>query len=189
MADRINYLPVQQSTMPTRTKVGIVVWSCVNSTLYRWSPKPLLGFRRWLVRLFGGTVAPTASLNNKARIDCPWNLEMGERASIGEFSWVYGLDRIEIGHDACVGQHVFLLTGGHDPDDPGFPLVTSPIRIGVGSWIAARATVLPGVTVGEYAVVAAGSVVTKDVPSMMIAGGNPCKPIRERKLQRTGATA
>ena len=54
-----------------------------------------------------------------------------------------------------------------------------PVRIGNGVWIGAGAVILPGVTIGDYAVIGAGSIVTKDIPANMIAFGDPCRVVRE----------
>lgn len=107
---------------------------------------------------------------------------MGDRASLGEHAWAYALDRIDIRDRACVGHHVFLLTGTHDYNKEDFPLVTRPIVIHSGAWIATRATVLPGVTIGALAVVGAGSVVSRSLPPGWVCAGNPCQPIGVRKL-------
>ena len=135
-----------------------------------------------MLRCFGASIAATAAVRNTARVECPWNLVMGPHSSIGEYSWIYTLDKIFIGEYACVGQYVKLLTGSHDPCDPSFPLITRPITIGYGCWIAVGAIVLPGVQIGDLAVVGAGSVVTKDLPERTICAGNPCRPLKKRHL-------
>jgi putative colanic acid biosynthesis acetyltransferase WcaF len=140
-----------------------------------------------LLRAFGARISPTASPNNRARIDLPWNLEMGAHASIGEYAWVYAIDRISIADYACVGQHVHLLAGTHDVDDPAFPLVTRPLRIGERAWIAARATVLPGAHIGAGAVIGAASVVTRPMPGDTVCAGNPCRPLRPRRTPESWA--
>jgi putative colanic acid biosynthesis acetyltransferase WcaF len=108
---------------------------------------------------------------------------MGCRASLGEHCWVYALDRIVLGEYACIGQRSVLLTGTHDFSDPAFPLVTRPVVIGYGAWVAVGVTVLPGVKIGALSVVGAGSVVVKDLPEQMICAGNPCRPIKRRDFK------
>ncbi len=112
-----------------------------------------------------------------ARLDCPWNLTIGDLSSIGNYAWVYALDKIEIGKKCCIGESVKLLTGSHDVRSATFTLVTKPIKIGDCVWIATGATILPGVTIGE------GAVVTKDVAPWTVVGGNPAKAIGKRKLR------
>lgn len=95
---------------------------------------------------------------------------------------MYCLDKISIGKKCCVGEDVRLLTGSHDVHSPYFDLVTKPIRIMDNVWIATGATILPGVTVGEGGVVAAGAVVTKDVPPWTVVAGNPAKVVKRREI-------
>ena len=127
-------------------------------------------------------------------------------ASLGEGGWVMpGLtgvcfDRVKIGRGvmimnnclmmarggitiddgAFIGPHCVLATEYH-PEDPAtrHTLLTKPIVIGRNAWLGANVTVLAGVTIGENAIVAAGSVVTKDVPANMVVAGTPAKVIRE----------
>lgn len=87
---------------------------------------------------------------------------------------------IYIGDDVLIGHHAMFATLNHDenPERRG-DLHPSPIHIGNRVWIGANATILPGVTIGDGAIVAAGAVVTRDVPPMTIAGGVPAKRIKE----------
>jgi putative colanic acid biosynthesis acetyltransferase WcaF len=79
-----------------------------------------------------------------------------------------------------VSQGAYLCGATHDYDAPDFPLTSAPITIGRGAWVAARAIVLPGVTVGEGCVIGAGSVVTRDMPPRTVCVGNPCRVIRNK---------
>jgi putative colanic acid biosynthesis acetyltransferase WcaF len=178
---KINY--VQTTPFSLKTKLRIHLWRLIQKTLFRFSPVRFRGFRRWLLRVFGARISPTASIYNTARIECPWNLEMGDYASVGEDAWIYTLDKIVIGEYAVIGQRSLLLTGTHNFSDPTFPLITRPIVIGYGAWIAVGAIILPGVNIGALSVVGAGSVVTRDLPEQMICAGNPCKPIKYREFK------
>ncbi len=177
-------LPMLRNTQTTPFSIGMKLrmnlWEFVQATLFRWSPTRLRGFRRGLLRLFGAQIDDTASISRLAKIDCPWNLIMGAHASIGEHAWVYCLDRIVLGEYACIGQHARLLTGTHDYRELTFPLVTEPIIVCYGCWIAVGATVLPGVVVGAGTVVGAGAVVTSDLPENKVCAGNPCRIISDR---------
>ena len=87
---------------------------------------------------------------------------------------------IRIGRHATFAQHVTILTETHEIGPPGNragPLRSAPVAIGDGCWIGARATILPGVSIGDGAVVAAGAVVTKDVPAGTLVGGVPARVI------------
>ncbi len=181
--DMVNIRYVQTTPFSLKIKLKIHLWKLIQDTFFRFSPSRLRGFRRWLLRLFGAKIAPTASIHNTARIECPWNLEMGDYASVGEYAWIYTLDKIVIGEYAVIGQRSLLLTGTHDFSDPAFPLIIRPIVIGYGAWIAVGVIILPGVKISALSVVGAGSVVTKDLPEQMICAGNPCKPIKHREFR------
>jgi putative colanic acid biosynthesis acetyltransferase WcaF len=117
-----------------------------------------------------------------ARIWAPWNLEMETGSAIGDAVDCYNVDSIALEAGAIVSQYAFLCTASHDITDPGRRLVTAPIRLGRLSWVCAGAFVHPGVTIGEGAVVAARSVVVKDVAPWAVVGGNPAKFLKTREL-------
>jgi maltose O-acetyltransferase len=88
---------------------------------------------------------------------------------------------IRMGDDVSIGHHTLLVTADHEFGDPRHrcgPVRPKPIVIGDGAWIGARVIVLPGVTIGAGAVVAAGAVVRKDVPPHTAVGGVPAKVLR-----------
>jgi maltose O-acetyltransferase len=87
---------------------------------------------------------------------------------------------ITIGSDVSIGPEVAILTLGHDPRSPEFADRGGPVTIGDHAWIGFRAIVLPGVSIGEGAVVGAGAVVSRDVPPFTIVAGNPARPIGRR---------
>jgi acetyltransferase-like isoleucine patch superfamily enzyme len=92
----------------------------------------------------------------------------------------YDLGGLHIADDVMIGPNVSLITSGHplDPATRRACVTARPITIERNVWIAAGATIIGGVTVGENSVVAAGSVVTKDVPPNTLVGGNPARVIR-----------
>lgn len=136
-----------------------------------------------LIRFFGADVDWDVSLHPSSVIDYPWNLHMRGKSSIGEKCWVYAMAPIEIGDFSCIGKDVYLLTGSHDISKPSFDLVTRPIKIGKGCWIATDSTVLPGITIQDYSVVAAGSVVCHSTEPYSVVGGNPAKFIKKRVIE------
>ena len=92
---------------------------------------------------------------------------------------------IQIGSDVSIGPEASILTLGHDPQSPDFADKGGKVVIGDRAWIAYRAIILPGITIGEGAVVGAGSVVTKDVEPYTIVAGNPARLIGKRPLNLT----
>ena len=109
------------------------------------------------------------------------NLRFGRNVFVNHGCTALDLGGIDIGDDVMVGPNVQLVSSGHplDPETRRRSITTAPIRIGRGAWIAAGATVLQGVTVGDDAVVAAGAVVTKDVPPRTVVAGVPARVLRE----------
>ena len=108
------------------------------------------------------------------------NTRIGRNVFINQNCTMYDLGGIDIADDVMIGPNVSLITSGHPvaPSQRRAGVTASPIVIERNVWIAANVTVIGGVTIGENSVVAAGSVVTKDVPAYTLVGGNPAKIIR-----------
>lgn len=107
------------------------------------------------------------------------NITIGDNVFINAGCKFQDQGGIVIGDGALIGHNVVLATLNHDLDpEKRQQLHPSPIRIGRNVWIGANATVTPGVTIGDNAVVAAGAVVNRDVPPNTIAGGVPAKVIK-----------
>jgi acetyltransferase-like isoleucine patch superfamily enzyme len=87
---------------------------------------------------------------------------------------------IHTGSDVSIGPEATILTLGHDPQSATFADKGGDVVIGDRVWIGYRALILPGITIGEGAVVGAGSVVTKDIEPYTIVGGNPARVIKQR---------
>ncbi|WP_018479274.1 WcaF family extracellular polysaccharide biosynthesis acetyltransferase [Pontibacter roseus] len=166
-----------------RNRLSRAVWGVVVLLFFRYSPKPLHAWRSFLLRIFGAKVGQGVHVYPKVKIWAPWNLELADECGVGNGANLYSMDKITIGRRAVISQGAHLVAGTHDYTKPGFPLVTRPIHIGDHAWIAAEAFVHPGTNIGEGSVVAARSVVTRDMPTWMVCGGHPCKPIKERVLE------
>jgi putative colanic acid biosynthesis acetyltransferase WcaF len=133
-----------------------------------------------VLKIFGANLSGIPFIHSSARIQIPWNLTMENRACLGEYTNAYSLGKIKILEGATIAQEAYLCTGTHDFNDPSLQLITKPITIGKNAFIGARAMILPGVSIGNQAIVGAMSVVPKDVPDHQIVAGNPAKKIRER---------
>jgi len=107
---------------------------------------------------------------------------VGDRVWIGERVWIDNLAVVAIGDDVCLSQDVYLCTGNHDWTDPTFSLRVAEIAIESGSWIAARATVAPGVRVGAGSVLGLGSVAIASLRPMTIYLGNPARAVKPRQI-------
>ena len=115
--------------------------------------------------------------------DCGKNIQLGRRVFINSGCCFQDQGGIEIGDDALIGHQVVIATLNHDlhPLRRG-SMTHKPVKIGKKVWIGAHATILPGVTIGNGAVIAAGAVVTKDVPPNTVVGGVPAKILKEIDL-------
>ena len=182
----MEFNPIQTNTMPAKDKILNMLWGIVRCTLFRFTPPALKVFKLYrilLVRIFGGKISWNCYLHPACKIEYPWNLKMGNRSSLGNHTWVYALDKIIIGEKCCIGNDVHLLTGSHDITKSSFDLVIKPITIKNCTWIATRSTILPGIIIGEYCVIAANSVVAKSTDNNMVVGGNPAKFIKKRIIK------
>jgi acetyltransferase-like isoleucine patch superfamily enzyme len=108
------------------------------------------------------------------------DISLGRNVFINQNCTFYDLGGLSLGDDVMIGPNVSLITSGYplEPSQRRRCVTAKPIVIERNVWIAAGATVIGGVTVGENSVVAAGSVVTKDVPPNTLVGGNPARVIR-----------
>jgi acetyltransferase-like isoleucine patch superfamily enzyme len=113
----------------------------------------------------------------------------GKKVSIGKGTVInhgcllYTTGGLIIGEHVNISAGTWMVTGSHDYNDPEFTAFFKPIVIGNYAWIGMRATILPGVTIGDGAVVMAGAVVTHDVPPFAIVGGVPAKLVKQRNRQ------
>jgi putative colanic acid biosynthesis acetyltransferase WcaF len=165
-----------------REYIARVLWA-LTTPLFRFSPRPLFGWRRLLLRAFGARVGRDAHVYPSARIYLPWMLTLGEQASIGEWALIYNLGPVTIGDRATISHWAHLCAGTHDYRDPALPLLRLPIEIGAQAWVCADAFIGPGRRVGEGAIVGASAVVVSDVPDWQIAAGNPARIIKQRLLR------
>jgi putative colanic acid biosynthesis acetyltransferase WcaF len=160
-----------------RYRLRQLLWEYAWPLLCAWTPKPCNPWRLLVLRCFGATLHGRPFVHQRARIDHPWNLTLHQKACLGDRAHAYCLGKVEIGSSACVAQEAYLCTGTHDLQNPHWPLQTAPIHIGAYAFIGARAFLLPGVRVGERAIVGACAVVTRNVPAATTVVGNPARPL------------
>jgi putative colanic acid biosynthesis acetyltransferase WcaF len=172
--------PKPVSPWSVRTKVRMILWELCWVLFCRWTPKPLNRWRLLWLRMFGAQIEGLPFVHQRARVQIPWNLTLGDRSCLGDGANAYSLGTIELQAGAVVAQESYLCTGTHDFDEPTLPLITRGIVVERGAFIGARAMVLPGVTIGEHAIVGACAVVTRDVEPWTVQAGNPSKLVRRR---------
>ena len=130
-----------------------------------------------LDELFDGAYPETLGILAPVQIDFPKQMTFGKNVFINHSFTAMAIGGIEIGDNVQIGPHVTIVTDNHDLKDR-YVLRCKTVKIGKKAWIGAGAMIMPGVNVGENAVIAGGAVVTKDVPANAIVGGNPAKVIR-----------
>ncbi|QQS43725.1 acyltransferase [Candidatus Roizmanbacteria bacterium] len=145
---------------------------------------PVSFFRVLLYRISGVKIGSNTVINMGARFYDPDNIEIGDDCVIGERITLDGRDKLKIGSHVDIASEVMIYNSEHDVHDPTFAAVSAPVTVGDYVFIGPRAIILPGVTVGNGAVIAAGAVVTKDVPENAIVGGVPAKVIGQRKQRK-----
>lgn len=131
-------------------------------------------------RLIGQTIDETFAVFPPFYTDCGRNIHIGKNVFINSGCRFQDQGGIFIGNGVLIGHNVVLATLNHDiHPDRRANLKPAPIHIGNNVWIGAQATVLPGVTIGDGAIIAAGAVVNRDVPENVIVGGVPAKIIKK----------
>lgn len=168
-----------------RSAVVELAWMVVNAMLFRHSLAVWNGGKLAALRWFGAAVGAGVVIKPGVRIKFPWKLRIGDHVWIGEGVWIDNVADVTIKSHACISQEAFLVCGNHDFRDPTFRLRTAAIVIEQGAWVAARAIVCPGVTVGSHAVLTAGSVAVADLPAYAICQGNPAVQKSTRKIRNT----
>jgi len=153
-----------------------VVWLC----FFRPSPRPFYLWRSCILRLFGAKIGAGCAIYPSARIWGPWNLVCEDTVAVAEGVEIYNPAMITLRSHAIVSQGAYLCGATHDLQSRNFPMVSKEIEIGSYAWVCARAVVMPGVKLGNGAVLALAGVATKDIPAWKIYGGVPAKEIGTR---------
>lgn len=139
------------------------------------------GVRRLLARrLLGLRIPASAHVYRWREIRSARRIEIGENTIVGFWATLDGRGGITLGRNVNLSSEVAIWTGQHDLRSPDFAYESAPVVIGDRAWISFRATILPGVTIGEGAVVAANAVVTRDVEPYAVVGGAPARKVAER---------
>ncbi|KAF3889666.1 MULTISPECIES: WcaF family extracellular polysaccharide biosynthesis acetyltransferase [Nostocales] len=160
-----------------------LLWYFLGSPLVQSYWLPVSSFKVWMLRLFGATIGQAVRIKPGVRVKFPWRLTVGDHVWIGEDSWLDNIAPIAIQSHVCLSQGVYLCTGNHDWKHPDFQLIAAPIYIEESSWIAAKAVVGPGVTIGAGAVLTLGGVTGHSLEPMTIYAGNPAQPLKKRIIK------
>ena len=156
------------------------LWRLINAFFFPWCGNKL---RQVLLKMFGAQIGKGCLICRGVTVYAPWNLKIGDMVCIGPYVELYDKNKIEMGSGVVISQDSYLCTASHNISSSKMELVTAPIFIGDNVWIAAKATILLGVMIGEGAVVGASSVVAKNIPPWKVVVGNPAVIKYERILK------
>jgi len=167
-----------------KNKIGRLLWNLISLLFFR--PFASRLFKKWRVlvlKCFGANIDWSSHVYASVKIWAPWNLTIGKNSSIGPYVDCYNQGKITIGNNTIISQKTYLCASSHNYKLKDFPLVLKPISIGNGVWIAVDAFIGPSVIISDFAIVAARSVVIKNVDGNSIVGGNPAKFIKTRNFE------
>ena len=161
------------------------IWIIQN---YLISYFPSLRIRKALLGFFGAKIHKSATIYSGCEYRNPSRLKIGSGSSIGHRTILDSRMGLTIGKNVVIATEIMIWTLHHDYNDINFKNYGAPVYIGDYAWIGSRAIILPGVRINKYAIVAAGSVVTKDVPEYSVVGGIPAKVISVREKNKYNYT-
>ena len=127
--------------------------------------------------LFYNQIGENSVVNNQLTVVVPKNVKIGNGVTVMNGALMMAAGGITIENKVMIAANVQLISNNHDPYIREI-LTCKPILIKYGAWVGAGATILPGVTVGKYAIIGANSVVNKDIPDYAVAVGSPAKVIK-----------
>jgi putative colanic acid biosynthesis acetyltransferase WcaF len=162
-------------------KLGRILWWFAYHIFFK--PFPTRIFRKWrilILKLFGADIQWTSHIYSSTSIWAPWNLKIGSLSTLGPNVDCYNQGKITIGSNTVISQKTYLCASTHDYTRVDFTLILKPIIIGNGVWVAADAFIGPGVLISNNVIVAAKSVVVKNVEENCVVGGNPARLIKMR---------
>ena len=170
----------KQPAYSRRNRIQRLFWNICYALFFRLSPVPFFAWRAGLMRIFGAKLGPGCKFYPKCRIWAPWNLVCEDLVAVADDAELYNPSPLFMGSHMIVSQGAYICGATHLYNEPSFRLVSFPMKFGAYSWICARATVNPGVNVGEGAILALGSIATKDLEPFGIYAGVPARKIKER---------
>lgn len=172
-----------KNSLTKKNKLARLAWNVFALFFFRPFVGPLFRYyRSFVLRLWGAKIGAHCAISSGVKIWAPWNLVCGDYVAVAKGVELYNVAPIRIGSHVTVSQGAYLCTASHDIAYRLKPLVSGSITLGDFAWVCARAIVMRGVAVNEGSVVAAGAVVSKDIPSWTVVGGNPARVIKNREL-------
>ena len=179
--------PYLRPAFSFRDRLRRLNWNICWTVFYRTSPRPLHSWRSFLLRLFGATMGTNCHFYPRSRVWAPWNLICADQVTAGDGAEIYNPAPVTLGSHAILSQDAYVCAATHNYDDPAFPLIAYAMNIGAYAWVCARASVAPGVNMGEGAVLGLGSVATRSLDAWTVYAGVPAVKVKERRQFDVGA--
>lgn len=173
--------PYHRASFTVRNRLMRFLWQLAYLLLYRTSPRPLHPWRAWLLRRFGATMGPGCHFYPAGKVWAPWNLICEDCCTLADGAEIYNPSPIYLESHCIVSQQAYICGATHDYNNPEFPMISYPMRLGAYSWICARASIAPGVNVGAGAVLGLGSVATRDLEPWTVYNGVPAAAVKLRQ--------
>ncbi len=136
--------------------------------------------RRAAWRSLGASIGDTAIIGPRVTMRNPAHVSVGEGSRLGGRVWIDSWGEVTIGANVLMNGDIDLFSTQHLLDDPNFKGERRSVQIGDYVWLPWKVIVLPGVSIGDYAVIGSGSVVAEDIPAYAVAAGNPARVLKER---------
>jgi putative colanic acid biosynthesis acetyltransferase WcaF len=178
-----------RAAFPLSNRLRRLVWNTAWLLLYRPSPRTFHAWRAMLLRLFGAKLGPDCHFYPAAKVWAPWNLICADHVAAGDGAEIYNPAPIQLDSHVILSQDCYLCGATHDYNDPEFPLLAYKMHIERYAWICARASVAPGVHIGEGAVLGLGAVAMQDLKPWTVYSGNPAVALRDRNRTAPGESA
>ncbi len=174
---------------------GVPTWLSLayETAISRWTVPRLTRKRVQLLRPYFAAFGSKSTISVQTRIIEPGRISVGHRSNLPNWSVMDGRGGLEIGDDCLLGFENIILTSTHRSESTNVPMreqgmYAAPVRIGNDVWTGCRVVIMPGITIGDHAIVGAGSVVTRDVPEWAIVGGVPARFLADRRDRASHAT-
>ena len=172
--------PYHRPSFTLGNRAARFVWNLVYLFFYRPSPRPFYFWRTALLRLFGAKLGTGCHFYPAGKVWAPWNLVCENYCTLADGAEIYNPSPLHIESYCIISQQAYICGASHDYNHPDFPMISYPMRLGAYSWICARASVSPGVQVGEGAVLGLGSVASGNLEPWTVYSGVPAQKIRMR---------
>jgi putative colanic acid biosynthesis acetyltransferase WcaF len=173
--------PYFRPSFSLKDRLVRLLWQMAYLLLYRISPRPLHAWRSMLLRLFGAKMGSGCHFYPSGRVWAPWNLICEDGCTLADQAEIYNPSPIYLESHCIVSQQAYICGATHDYNHPDFPMISYSMRLGAYSWICARASVSPGVLVGEGAVLGLGAVAHQNLEPWTVYSGAPAVKVKMRE--------